>query len=112
MPDMNSAPNDDENWEDATSDVESTLSICLEPSYNDRIELALEAWKQGQHTAPKISTRYVAKVYRIAKSTLIDRINKAKSKKEACELMQRISPREEEALRDWIIQLAAWGWLV
>jgi len=26
--------------------------------------------------------------------------------------MQKLSPREEEALRDWIIQLAAWGWPV
>ena len=26
--------------------------------------------------------------------------------------MQRLSPGEEEALRDWIIQLAVWGWPV
>ena len=32
--------------------------------------------------------------------------------KEASQAMQRLSPREEEALRDWIIQLAAWGWPV
>ena len=29
---------------------------CLEQSYNDRIELALEAWRQRQHEKPKIST--------------------------------------------------------
>ena len=33
-------------------------------------------------------------------------------KKEASQAMQRLSPREEEALRDWIIQLAVWGWPV
>jgi hypothetical protein len=44
---MNLAIKDDENWED----VELEISICLEPSYNDRIELALEAWKQDSYYA-------------------------------------------------------------
>ena len=34
------------------------------------------------------------------------------SKKEASEARQRLSPGEEEALQDWIMQLATWGWPV
>ena len=47
MSNMNSAIRDDENWEDVESDIELELSIYLEPSYNNRIKLALEAWRQG-----------------------------------------------------------------
>jgi hypothetical protein len=34
------------------------------------------------------------------------------SRKEHSKAMQRLSPGEEEALRDWIVQLATWGWPV
>ena len=76
MLDMNSNKTYDDNWEDtdsdANSDVDTEHSICPEPSYIDRIELALQTWKQGQHENPKMSAQYAAKVYQIAKSTLTD----------------------------------------
>ena len=34
-----------EGWED----VESELSICPEPDYDQRIDLAFNVWKQGQN---------------------------------------------------------------
>jgi hypothetical protein len=72
MLDMNSTNKQYSNWEDTKSDTKSELSICPEPPYADRIELALEAWRQGQYKNPKISARYTAQVYRVANSTLSD----------------------------------------
>jgi hypothetical protein len=97
-----------EDWED----VESELSICPEPDYEERIGLAFDAWRQGQSQPKPPSGRSLAKLFRISKTTLQRRIDRVPSKKEASQAIQRLSPGEEEALRDWIIQLAVWGWPV
>jgi hypothetical protein len=110
---MNSIDNttkEREDWENAASDDKSELSICPEPSYADRIDLALDVWRQGQNQPKPLSARRLAKIFRISKSTLQDRINRAISRKEYFKAMQQLSPGEEEALRDWM--LAAWGWPV
>ena len=48
----------------------------------------------------------------VSKSTLQDHIHDAISKIEASQNMQRLSPREEEALAEWMLLLASWGWPV
>ena len=53
-----------------------------------------------------------ANMHGVSKSTLRDRINGAIPKIEASQNMQRLSPREEEALAEWMLLLASWGWPV
>ena len=57
-----------EDWED----VEPELSICPEPDYKQRIDLAFNAWKQGRSQPKPPSARSLAKLFRISKTTLQD----------------------------------------
>ena len=77
--------------------------------YNDRLQIAHETWKQGNGA---ISIAKAANMHGVSKSILQDRINDAIPKTEASQNMQRLSPGEEEALADWMLLLASWGWLV
>jgi hypothetical protein len=45
-------------------------------------------------------------------STLQGRISGTVSKLEASQAMQQLSVGEEDALRDWMLELASWGWPV
>ena len=69
-----------------------------------RIALALKAHEDRKG---KPSLKKAAKMYSIGYSTLRDRKNSAILKAEASQAMQRLSPVEEEVLRDWILKLAS-----
>ena len=66
-------------------------------SYNDRLWLAQETWKQGNSA---ISIAKAANMHGVSKSTLRDRIHGAISKIEASQNMQQLSSDKEEALAD------------
>ena len=71
-----------------------------------RIDLAYLAVQNGQ-----LSMRKAAAHYGVNYSTLQGRCtNGAISKVQASQAMQRLSVGEEECLRDWLLQLASWGW--
>jgi hypothetical protein len=74
-----------------------------------RINLAYQAWIMYRGTIP---VRKIARSYSVPNSTLLDRKNGAVSKKEANQAKQRLSPSEEDALRDWMLELASWNWPV
>jgi len=74
-----------------------------------RINLAYEAWLTYSNTIP---VREIARAHGVVLSTLQGRINRGLSKLEASQAMQRLTVGEEDALRDWILELASWGWPV
>jgi hypothetical protein len=76
-------------------------------SYEERLQLAHKIWRESDGT---MSIVKAANMYGVKKSTLRDRIKGAIPKAEASQNMQRLSPGEEEALVDWILLLASWGW--
>src|SRR5436190_3257 len=78
-------------------------------SYNDRLQIAHETWKKDNGA---ISIAKTANMHGVSKSTLRDCINGAIPKAEASQNMQRLSPGKEEALSDWMLLLASWGWPV
>ena len=51
-------------------------------------------------------------MHEVSKSTLQDHIHNTILKIEASQNMQRLSSGEEEALADWMLLLASWGWPV
>jgi hypothetical protein len=72
-----------------------------------RINLAHEAWiKHGNTT----SVRKIAQAYSIVLSTLQARINGRLSQLEANQAIQPLTIGEEDALEDWMLELASWGW--
>ena len=77
--------------------------------YNDWLQITNETWKQDNNA---LSIAKTANMHGVSKSTLRDRINGAIPKIEASQNMQRLSPREEEALAEWMLLLASWGWPV
>jgi len=73
----------------------------------ERIALAHETWKNGNG---QLSMRKTAARFGVSYSTLQDRIkNGAISKVEANQAMQRLSVREEDALKDWVLQMESSG---
>ena len=54
--------------------------------------------------------RKAARIFGISWTTLQGRINGAVSKAEACQERQRLCVTEEEAIRDWLLDLSSWGW--
>ena len=75
--------------------------------YSERIDMALNAWKQGNGT---ISLKKAAKQHGVTYSTLQARTKGSNSRVSASQARQRLSVQEEEALKRWILQLGAWGW--
>jgi helix-turn-helix, Psq domain/Tc5 transposase DNA-binding domain len=72
-----------------------------------RIALAHQAWKESKG---QLSMRKAATKFGVSYSTLQDRIkNGAISKAEANQAMQRLSVREEQALRGWVLQVETSG---
>ena len=80
---MNRTEETPKDWEDVESEAKSELSICPEPDYHERIDLAFNAWKQGQSQPKPPSTRSLAKLFQISKTTLQRRIDGVPLKKEA-----------------------------
>ncbi len=74
-----------------------------------RIELAHQAWIREKST---LKIKDVARRFGVAYSTLNDRIHGAVSKELANQAMQSLSVADEEAMRDWLLDLASWGWLM
>ena len=74
-----------------------------------RTDLAYQAWIKYRGT---IQVRKIARSHGVPNSILRDRINEAVSKKEANQAKQQLSPGEEDALRDWMLELASWNWPV
>jgi len=70
-----------------------------------------------RRTVPRLAVKYkgttsmwvrkIARSHGVPNSTLQDRINGAVSKKEANQAKQRLSPSEEDTLRDWMLELAS-----
>jgi transposase len=74
--------------------------------YSDRIKLALAEYYRANDAQPhSLSMRKAAKQYGISWTTLRDWIAGAKSKEQANEDMQRLSPLEEAVLESWCKQL-------
>jgi hypothetical protein len=72
-----------------------------------RIEIAHQAWiKEKGNLTIKDAARCFCVVY----STLHTRINGAISRELANKAMQKLSIAEEEAIRDWLLELSSWGW--
>jgi hypothetical protein len=55
-----------------------------------------------------ISIQAIAGKYQVSQSSLQKRMKGAISKKESNQAKRILCPREEEALRNWCIQLARW----
>jgi hypothetical protein len=72
-----------------------------------RIEIAHQAWiKEKGNLTIKDAARRFCVVY----STLHARISGAISRELANQAMQKLSIAEEEAIRDWLLELSSWGW--
>ena len=87
--------------------MEDVIFEVLEFSKAERLDIAYRAWKSDDNTE---SIRKLAAIYGVPHTSLYGRTKGAMSKTEAHQSMQLLSLEEEEALRDWCIQLAKWGW--
>jgi hypothetical protein len=74
-----------------------------------RIDLAYNACIYYGKTVP---VHKVAQAYGVVLLTLQGRLDEGLSKLEANQAMQQLTVGEEDALRDWILELASWGWPV
>src|SRR5450432_253977 len=79
----------------------------LEFSNAQRLDIAYRAWKDADNT---MSIRAIAGRYQVSQSSLQKRTKGAISKNESNQAKRLLCPGEEEALRDWCIQLGRWGW--
>jgi hypothetical protein len=91
----------------ASGSHENIIFDVPAPDKAQRIALAHQTWKDSNG---QLSMRKAAAQFGVSYSTLQDRIkNGAISKSEASQAMQRLSVREEEALRDWVLQVETSG---
>jgi hypothetical protein len=93
-------PNDDD-----FKDIEDPPELPLDV----RIDLAHQAWKEAKG---KLPIREAARIFGVEYSTIRDRTKGAVPKAIASQAMQRLTVSEEEALQDWILELASWNWPV
>src|SRR5450432_4026227 len=76
-------------------------------STTERLDMAYGAWKDANNTK---SIRAIASKYQVSQSTPQGRTKGALPKRVSNTAKRRLCPGEEEALRDWCIRLAKWGW--
>lgn len=76
-------------------------------SKQDRVQLAMTVYRNNDL---KLPVRKIARQHGIAESTLRGRINGAKSYEVSHQQFQRLTFEQEEALADWILLMASWGW--
>ena len=81
------------------------VGTCDELPQKERVQLAIEAHRKNLK-----SVRKIAQQYGLPKSSLHDRINGKKTRKEEHQRRQRLSPQEELAIVNWLLRLQAWGW--
>lgn len=87
-------------------------------SKEERTQLAIMAYrravekfeKQPHPPGEKPSVRKFARQYRLVDTTLRRRIGGARANQIAQSKMQKLNPKQEEALARWILQMGAWGW--
>jgi hypothetical protein len=97
-------PNSDDNVNPAED------NNVIEPpdlSKAERIDLAFQAWKDANG---QLSMRRAARIFGVSWTTLQGRIKGACPKAQASQAMQRLSVAEEDAIRDWLLELSSWGW--
>lgn len=75
--------------------------------YQERMLLAHKAYIDGRGDPTILNA---AQTFGVNYSTLYGRIHGSIPKAQASQAMQRLSPAEEEAIRDWILDLSRWGW--
>jgi Tc5 transposase DNA-binding domain len=73
----------------------------------ERLDMAYRAWKDTGNT---LSLRAIASKFQVSRTTLQGRAKGAIPKRESNAAKRRLCVGEEEALKDWCIQLAKWGW--
>ena len=76
-------------------------------AYQQRLQSAFLAWKQTDKT---LSITKAAALYGVSKSTLHARIQGRQPRFSSDQVRQLLTPEEEDALKDLILQLYAWGW--
>jgi len=100
--------------EDITKDpAKDPIEDPPELSKAVRIDLAYQAWKDANKHDPRkkqLSIKKAARIFGVSYTTLYDRIHGAIPKALANQAMQRLTIAEEEAIRDWLLDLAGWGW--
>src|SRR5436190_1389619 len=87
--------------------IEDPIQDPTELSKAVRIDLAHQAWKDANG---QLSLEKAARIFGISPTTLHGRIHGALSKAQASQAMQRLTVAEEEAIRDWLLELLGWGW--
>jgi len=73
----------------------------------ERLDMAHRAWNDAGNT---ISIHAIARKFQVSYSSLQKRTKGAISKRESNQSKRIFCAGEEEALKDWCIQLAKWGW--
>ena len=87
--------------------AQDTTDEPEELPYQERMLLAHKAYIDGRgHLAILGATQTFGVNY----STLYGRIHGSILKAQASQAMQRLSPTEEQAIWDWILDLSRWGW--
>ena len=76
-------------------------------AYQQRLQSAFLAWKQTDKT---LSITKAAALYGVSKSTLHARIQGRQPRFSSDQVRQLLTPEEDDALKDCVLQLYAWGW--
>ena len=84
------------------------------PEYPDaeRLSLAHQAYLDAGGKGGTLSMRKASRIYGVVYSTLRDWINGAVPNAKAWQNKQWLTPGEEDAIAEWLLLLANWGWPV
>ena len=75
-------------------------------TYEQRVQSALLALKQADGA---LSISKTASLYAVSKTTLYSRIH-GRQPRFTSDIKQLLTFEEENALKNWLLQLCAWGW--
>ena len=75
-------------------------------TYEQRVQSALLAWKQADGA---LSITKTASLYAVSKTTLYSRIHGRQPRFTPDQIKQLLRFEEENALKNWLLQLYAWG---
>ena len=79
----------------------------------DKINHAIEYYKQRLGTQDEVSIRKAAKIFDVSRRKSVrGRLNGKRTRSEAMAARQRLSQAEESVLVDWCLRLYRWGWPV
>ena len=72
----------------------------------DRLKEAVQAYEEGERS---LSILQAARLYVVSKTTLYNRIYGRRDQALYGVTKQRLTPKEEESIKSWVLDIQSWG---